>query len=57
MLLSAEGINDQGQIIGFGTFNGQTRAFLLNTIPEPATASLALLSMLTLMRRTRQRLA
>lgn len=53
-LLSAEGINEQGQIIGFGTFNGQTRAFLLNPIPEPATASLALLSMLTLMRRSRR---
>lgn len=54
VLLSAEGINEQGQIIGFGTFNGQTRAFLLNPIPEPATASLALLSMLTLMRRSRR---
>jgi probable HAF family extracellular repeat protein len=41
-LTSAEGINNLGQIVGFGTFNGQTRAFLLNPnvsqpVPEPAT--------------------
>jgi probable HAF family extracellular repeat protein len=29
VLTSAEGINDRGQIVGFGTFQGQTRAFLL----------------------------
>ncbi len=29
LLRSAEGINDRGQIVGFGTFEGQTRAFLL----------------------------
>jgi uncharacterized membrane protein len=39
ILRSAEGINDAGDIVGFGTFNGSTRAFLL-TIPEPATLSL-----------------
>ncbi len=36
-LLSAEGINDQGQIVGFGTFGGQTRAFVLTPVPEPAS--------------------
>ncbi|HMO27216.1 MAG TPA: hypothetical protein PKB10_13215, partial [Tepidisphaeraceae bacterium] len=39
MLRSAEGINDAGDIVGFGTFNGQTRAFLL-TVPEPGVLSL-----------------
>jgi uncharacterized membrane protein len=29
LLRSAEGINDRGQIVGFGTFGGETRAFLL----------------------------
>ncbi len=28
VLTSAEGINDAGEIVGFGTLNGQTRAFL-----------------------------
>jgi probable HAF family extracellular repeat protein len=31
-LLSAEGINENGDIVGFGTFSGQTRAFLLTPI-------------------------
>jgi probable HAF family extracellular repeat protein len=30
VLLSATGINNAGQIVGYGTRNGQTRAFLLN---------------------------
>lgn len=38
VLRSAEGINEQGWITGFGTFNGVTRAFVL--VPEPATLSL-----------------
>ncbi len=29
-LLSAEGINDRGQVVGFGRLNGQLRSFLLN---------------------------
>ncbi|CAN5155565.1 hypothetical protein BH24CHL7_BH24CHL7_14770 [soil metagenome] len=29
VLRSAEGINEEGQIVGYGTFEGQTRAFLL----------------------------
>jgi probable HAF family extracellular repeat protein len=39
-LLSANGINDSGQIVGTGTLNGETRAFLLTplaTVPEPAS--------------------
>ena len=36
-LLSAEGINERGDIVGFGTLNGQTRAFLLTAVPEPAS--------------------
>ncbi len=30
VLRSAEGINERGQIVGYGTFQGHTRAFLLN---------------------------
>ncbi|MFO0907146.1 MAG: hypothetical protein U0794_02080 [Isosphaeraceae bacterium] len=36
VLTSAEGVNEQGQIVGYGTFGGQTRAFVLTAVPEPA---------------------
>ncbi|CAN5900583.1 hypothetical protein BH23PLA1_BH23PLA1_03660 [soil metagenome] len=35
-LQSAQGVNDHGDIVGFGLFNGQTRAFLLTPVPEPS---------------------
>ncbi len=50
-LLNAESINDAGDIVGFGTFGGNNRAFML-TVPEPATLSLlAGVGMLALRRR------
>jgi probable HAF family extracellular repeat protein len=39
VLTSAEGINERGDIVGFGTFGGNTRAYLLQ-IPEPSTTAL-----------------
>ncbi len=42
VLTEAFGINELGDIVGRGEFAGQTQAFLLRVIPEPA--SLALLS-------------
>jgi probable HAF family extracellular repeat protein len=40
-LTSADGINDVGQIVGYGTNPaGQTRGFLLTPIPEPAMTAL-----------------
>jgi probable HAF family extracellular repeat protein len=47
-LLSAEGINDRGQIVGFGTFDGQTRAFVLTVIPEPSSAILAAIGVVSI---------
>jgi probable HAF family extracellular repeat protein len=41
VLTSAEGINDAGDIVGFGTFGGSTRAYLL-VIPEPSSLALLL---------------
>jgi probable HAF family extracellular repeat protein len=40
-LISAQGINDLGQIVGYGTFNGQTEAFLLtpDATPTPIPAA------------------
>lgn len=52
-LLSANAINASGQIVGFGTFGGETRAFLLTPIPEPGTLALLGLGGLTLLRRRR----
>jgi probable HAF family extracellular repeat protein len=50
-LLSAEGINDAGDIVGFGTFQGSSRAFML-TIPTPgAVAVLAMGGVLAARRR------
>ena len=36
VLTEARQINDSGQIAGFGTYNGQTRAFLLTNVVELA---------------------
>lgn len=39
-LLNAESINSAGDIVGFGTFGGSNRAFLLMAVPEPGTWAL-----------------
>ncbi len=49
VLRSAEGINEQGWITGFGTFNGATRAFVL--VPEPVSLALLAVGALALRRR------
>jgi probable HAF family extracellular repeat protein len=36
-LASAQGINNLGQIVGYGLLDGQTRAFLLTPVPEPSS--------------------
>lgn len=36
VLLSAEGINENGDIVGYGTFNGSSRAYLLENAVPPA---------------------
>lgn len=48
-------INNSGQIVGIGNFNGQTRGYLLTPVPEPGTVlllSMGALSLLLLNRRT-----
>jgi probable HAF family extracellular repeat protein len=40
VLTSARSINDSGQIVGNGTLNGVSHAYLLTPIPEPATLAL-----------------
>lgn len=41
LLLEARGINDIGQISGWGLRNGQPRGLLLSPVPEPSTLALA----------------
>jgi probable HAF family extracellular repeat protein len=55
-LLSAEGINNRGDIVGYGTIGGQTHAFLL-TVPEPSSLVLAGVGVALLLCRIRQRSA
>jgi len=62
ILLEATGINDAGQIVGNGLFDGQYHAFLLtptangydlSSVPEPATLPILALAALALIRRRR----
>jgi hypothetical protein len=39
-LEDATAINNNGVIVGDGTYNGQERAFILYTTPEPAPVAL-----------------
>lgn len=43
-VLTAEDANSAGQIIGVGEFNGVSHAVILNPVPEPCSAILALLA-------------
>jgi len=55
----ATGINDLGQIVGYGTYNGQQEGFLLtplsdsSNVPEPSTLLLFLPALLLRRRRSR----
>jgi hypothetical protein len=54
-LEEAAAINDLGQIVGYGYYDGEKRAFLLTPIPEPSVAGLFGLAFLVVMRRLRRR--
>jgi probable HAF family extracellular repeat protein len=47
-LVEARGINDAGQIVGFGSINGVEHAFLLTAVPEPNALLLVLAGLLGL---------
>jgi probable HAF family extracellular repeat protein len=45
-LQNAYNINNVGQIVGWGTLNGETRGFLLTPVPEPTSFLLLLVGIL-----------
>jgi probable HAF family extracellular repeat protein len=55
-IISAQAINDQGQIVGWGSFEGDSRVrgLLLTPVPEPAGISMAILATAHLVRRGRR---
>jgi MYXO-CTERM domain-containing protein len=55
VLTTAVDINDLGSIVGIGTHNGQTAAFLLTPVPEPSSMALAALAAGALCLRLRRR--
>jgi len=48
VLEDAAGINASGQIVGTGSLNGESRAYLLSPFPEPSTLSLVAASVVVL---------
>lgn len=54
VLTSASAINDHGQIVGNGTFNGLNRAFRLDLVPEPATVLALTTGLLALLKRRKR---
>lgn len=61
-LIEARGINDNGQITGYGTLNGQTRAFVLSPeeqvspVPEPSSIALWICGFISFLAIARRRL-
>lgn len=56
-LTAAHDINDRGQIVGTGWFNGRQQAFLLTPVPEPTTVALTAAGLALLLLRGRRRRA
>jgi probable HAF family extracellular repeat protein len=46
VIRDAQGINDLGQIVGFGDIGGEQHAYLLTPVPEPSTLVLAMAGLL-----------
>lgn len=55
VLFQATGVNDLGQMVGAGIFNGEIRAYVASPIPEPAALSALVLTAGALVARRRNR--
>ena len=53
-LSDATAINERGEIVGYGRFNGEIRAFLATPIPEPQTLGLLLCGLVLLTSASRK---
>ena len=53
LLFSADGINDQGQIVGSGIYNGEIRGYVITPVPEPGSLVILGGGGLALLRRRR----
>lgn len=54
-LQRATGLNEAGQIVGFGLHNGTARGFLLTPVPEPATVAVLVAGLAAFARRRKAR--
>lgn len=54
ILSEATAINERGEIVGYGRFNGEIRAFLATPVPEPETLSLLLCGLVLLTSASRK---
>ena len=53
-LFQANGVNNLGQIVGVGVFNGEIRGYVLTPVPEPASASFVGAGAVALLARRRR---
>jgi hypothetical protein len=53
-LFQANGVNDLGQIVGVGVFNGETRGYVMTPVPEPASIALLGLGSVALLARRKR---
>jgi probable HAF family extracellular repeat protein len=55
LLFEATSINDRGDIVGAGVYNGEIRGFLMTSVPEPAGAATLVLAGGAILARRRRR--
>ena len=51
---AARDINENGQIVGQGIINGETRAFLMTPVPEPSLFIMLIIGCGWLLKKTKQ---
>jgi probable HAF family extracellular repeat protein len=54
-ITEVDGVNNSGQIVGTGIYNGQTEAFIANPVPEPGSITLLVTGLATCLFLLRKR--